>query len=286
MSEKFDNALNEIFECSRGAFSVVTHDENKKSQLTFVGPEQEIAEELIPDIDLRVGNKKEIEKTAGTEQVAVRRWPDGAKIDLTIGYKKKKGQKSSELRMYLNKEFKPAPGINWCVFDRGGELWVGQFSSNAFQIGASQPEKLSKSIRPQLEPELDDFQETVNAPDIKSVQSVLTRWKRNPKVAAEALRNAKFRCEVFPDLKTFNVKGGNRPFMEAHHLVPMKVQSEFQVSLDQSPNICCLNPLSHRMLHHAAYNEIKNAITRLCYPRVDFLKELGLSADDVLGFYS
>ncbi|MDG5751059.1 hypothetical protein P8R33_08080 [Qipengyuania sp. XHP0211] len=286
MSEKFDSALKEIFECSRGAFSVVTADENKKSQLTFVGPEQDIAEELIPDIELRVGNKNEIEAAAGSKQVKVRRWPDGAEIDLTVGYKKKKGQKSNELRMYLNRDFKPAPGINWCVFDRDGQLWVGQFSPNAFQLGVNAPEKLTKSIRPLLEPELDDFQETVNSPDVKSVQSVLTRWKRNPKVAAEALSRAKYECEIFPDLQTFKIKGKNRPFMEAHHLIPMKVQPEFEVSLDQTVNICCLNPLSHRMLHHAEYEEIKDVVSKLCGAREDFLKELGISSDDVLGFYS
>jgi hypothetical protein len=51
-------------------------------------------------------------------------------------------------------------------------------------------------------------------------------------------------------------------------------------------NICCLNPLSHRMLHHADYKEIKDVIVRLCEPRADFLTTIGLVADDVLEFYS
>lgn len=286
MSEKFDSALREIFECDRGAYSVITADENKKSQLTFVGPEQTIAEDLIADIDLRVGNLKQIKESSGSEKVAVRRWPDGALIELAIGYKRKKGEKSNELRMYLTREFKPSPGVNWCIFDRGGELWLGQFSPTAFQLGTTATENLTKSIRPRLEPELDDFQETINSRDIKSVQSVLTRWKRNPKVAAAALKSANYTCEINPEIQTFNIKGRKRPFMEAHHLVPMKLQAEFEITLDQTQNICCLNPLSHRMLHHAAYADIKNAVKNLCETRIEFLELIDLSVDDVLGFYA
>lgn len=287
MSEKFDKSLREIFECVRGAYSQVTFDENRKSQLTFVGPEQEIAEALIADIDLRVGNKKEIAETAGSEQVLVRRWPDGEQISLTIGYKKNtKGEKSNELRMYLNTDFKPAAGINWCVFEREGELWVGQFSPNAFQIGNETPERLTKPSRPILEPELDDFQELINSQDPKTVQSVLTRWKRNPKVAAEALAKAGYTCEIFPAIATFNVKGRKKPFMEAHHLIPMKMQADFTKSLDVSENICCLNPLSHRMLHHAGYEDIKEHLKTLADKHTDFLKTIGLSSNDVLEFYA
>lgn len=286
MSEKFDDSLREIFDCSRGAYSVVTADEHKKSQLTFVGPEQEIAEDLIRDIELRVGNKKEIAATAGAEQVKVKRWPDGQTIELTIGYKKKNGEKSNELRMYLNRDFKPSPGTNWCVFERQGELWVGQFTSNAFQISASAPENLSSPVRASLEPELDDYQEAINLADPKSVQSVLTRWKRNPKVAAEALKAAGYVCEILPQLQTFRVKGTARPFMEAHHLVPMKVQADFATSLDQGSNICCLNPLSHRMLHHASYSDIKDVVKKLCVPRSEFLEQIGLKTEDVLSFYA
>ncbi|NJR13203.1 MAG: hypothetical protein HC779_01420 [Phyllobacteriaceae bacterium] len=47
MGAKFGPELTAFFECDEGAYSVITEDEYKKSQVTFVGPEQELAESFL-----------------------------------------------------------------------------------------------------------------------------------------------------------------------------------------------------------------------------------------------
>lgn len=286
-SFKFDDALLGIFECSRGGFSKVTENEFDKSQVTLVGIEQEIVESLVADIALRYGDKAQIKELAGSEQVTVRRWPDGEQINVTLYYKPEKDNSgpTNELRMYLNKSFKPEPGVNWCIFDRDTELWIGQFSDDAFEL-PSNPVSLVKALRPQLEPETDDYQAAINSGSPESVQSVVTKWKRNPKIGARAIKSAGYKCEVEPEAPTFNSRYTGKPFMEAHHLVPMKVQSDFKgVNLDSTGNICSLGPMAHRKIHFAPLADIVDSIASLHDRKKDFMDELGISVDDLIKIY-
>lgn len=285
-SSRFGPDLLNIFNCSVGAYSIITADEYNKSQLTLVGPEQQIAEEMIADIGQRVGNKKEVAQALGRSHVAVRRWPDGELIDMTIAYKKKRnGQKSNELRMYLNRAFKPSPDNNWCIFVKDGELWIGQFKDDAFDV------KLPKfgadaEVRKNLEPEEDDFQARTNGGAPESVQSVLTRWKRNPKIAARAIKIADYKCEIDPNSPSFTSKNTNKPFMEAHHLVPMGLQGDFPlVSLDDVRNICSLSPTNHRKLHYANLSDIEDDLKRLADIKSEFLNGINMTEAQLIEIY-
>lgn len=65
--------------------------------------------------------------------------------------------------------------------------------------------------------------------------------------------------------------------MEGHHLIPMKKQSEFDVSLDVYANIICLCPICHRLLHYGITSEkeyladklFENRQTRLIHSGID-----------------
>lgn len=76
---------------------------------------------------------------------------------------------------------------------------------------------------------------------------------RDPKVAAQALYNAEFKCQINPNHETFISKTSNQPYVEAHHLVPLGLQDEFTFSLDILPNIIVLCPTCHRLLHHGTW---------------------------------
>ena len=41
-------------------------------------------------------------------------------------------------------------------------------------------------------------------------------------------------------------------FTEAHHLIPMAGQADFENSLDQEQNIVCLCPNCHKAIHYGA----------------------------------
>ncbi|MBY0001439.1 HNH endonuclease [Priestia aryabhattai] len=51
--------------------------------------------------------------------------------------------------------------------------------------------------------------------------------------------------------------------MEAHHLIPMKKQNDYQNSIDVDGNIICLCPTCHRKIHVG--NNNKKELIKLLY---------------------
>ncbi|WP_163530749.1 DUF3578 domain-containing protein [Halobacillus ihumii] len=107
-------------------------------------------------------------------------------------------------------------------------------------------------------------------------QSGEVSWPRNAAIAAEAIRRAHYQCELAPSIPAFTSKHTGQPFMEAHHLVPMHLQSYFEVSLDRAENIVCLSPYAHRLVHHALDIEREIALKKLFQERMEGLKQVGI----------
>jgi 5-methylcytosine-specific restriction protein A len=76
-------------------------------------------------------------------------------------------------------------------------------------------------------------------------------WPRDSRVAASALENSNYSCETDPNHQTFKSLKSGHQFMEAHHLIPMGLQDEFENSLDVPENIISLCPNCHRAFHNA-----------------------------------
>ena len=107
-----------------------------------------------------------------------------------------------------------------------------------------------------------------------------TKFQRNVKMAKLALENANFTCEADCDNKTFISAASNKPYMEAHHLIPMPCSSlyydRYHVQLDRPENIVSLCPLCHRAIHFGS-EEIKTKILRLLFnKRKDKLRSLNI----------
>lgn len=83
-----------------------------------------------------------------------------------------------------------------------------------------------------------------------------TLYKRNPVKAINALKNADYKCEYCNEHKTFIRKGSGLPYTEPHHLVPMKAQKDFNVSLDVENNIVSLCSNCHNLIHYGKDAEI------------------------------
>jgi 5-methylcytosine-specific restriction protein A len=114
-----------------------------------------------------------------------------------------------------------------------------------------------------------------------------TGYKRDPEVAAAALKKANFKCEIDHDHETFTSNATKLPYVEAHHLIPMSKQSNFKVSLDVTANIAALCPMCHRLLHHGMIGNKKKHILSLLEQRTDRLKEKKIELDgrELLGYY-
>lgn len=285
MSEEFSKSMKVFFGADRGGYSVVTKNEYEKSQITFVGPEQDLAEAVLgSQLDDRHGSVGAIQGRGIDPDLEYRLYPSGKVIRLTTSYKTNKPR---ELRLYLRAgQFKPDRGWYWGIFERAGTLWLCEMSSDLLnKINSNSIDLEDRGEN--LEPEEDGFQEDLNGktPPEKQKNEVYA-YGRNRKFALQAIQKAKFSCELFPEYPTFLSRASGMNFMEAHHLIPMKFQPSFNVSLDVPDNICCLNPLSHRLVHFGSFVAFEERMTSLVKLRSDFIKSVGWIEDDVLALYA
>lgn len=282
MGEYFSANMKQYFGTLSGAFSVVTKDEFNKSQITFVGPEKKIAESFFGDrLENHHGSIEAIKAAGYDPEVQFRKFPDGEIISLTVSYKT---GKPNELRFYLRQAFKPLAGEFWGLFVKNNEIWICHFSE-WMRCEIESGRFLVQSRSEILEPDDDDFQLLANGSPPGQVQSVVMKWKRDPSVASRALAHASYSCELFPKYPTFISRNSNKPFLEAHHLIPMREQKSFEVNLDTPQNICVLSPFAHRKIHHAAFDVILPDLKQLITKRAELLEQLSLIVDDVLGLY-
>lgn len=110
-------------------------------------------------------------------------------------------------------------------------------------------------------------------------------FKRDRQVAINALNHASFKCEIDSPHKTFIRKKDGLPYMEAHHLIPMAFQNEFEYSLDIEENIVSLCSNCHNEIHYGKNN--KELITALYNKREKLLKakKLDISLEKLLSYY-
>lgn len=110
----------------------------------------------------------------------------------------------------------------------------------------------------------------------------------HPEFAAYCLAQAGYTCEVNANHTTFTSKASGNNYLEAHHLVPLKYQSDFEFALDNPANIVALCPNCHRLLHHATVDEKQSCLRQLLTEeRIRNLRgrRIDVTVDDILGYY-
>lgn len=112
-------------------------------------------------------------------------------------------------------------------------------------------------------------------------------WKRDPRVAKNALVKADYSCILDSNHKTFTSRATSENYVEAHHLVPMGLQGQFDVSLDVPGNVVALCPNCHRLLHQGEKSETTGPITTLFGKREAALRGHGIviSLEELLKLY-
>ena len=99
-------------------------------------------------------------------------------------------------------------------------------------------------------------------------------WQRNGGLAAKS--REKGVCELCGTENTFP-KDDGRQYFEGHHLVPMKCQGLFRVSLDVPANVVCLCPQCHRLMHYGQRAVRKLAAEKLYVARSEALNSAGIA---------
>ncbi len=110
----------------------------------------------------------------------------------------------------------------------------------------------------------------------KRETSTNSSWVRDANISYTALDNANFKCENDENHVTFiSDKTGNQ-FVEAHHLIPMEFQGEFEVSIDVPENIISLCPNCHRAFHNSEKGYKESLISKFYDSRKYLLRKRSL----------
>ncbi len=106
-----------------------------------------------------------------------------------------------------------------------------------------------------------DLDKPVEASEPQIVEE--SRYKRSSIIKTQSIKAAHFMCEADKNHVTFTAKSSNKQYMEAHHLIPITNQKEFEFSLDIYANIVSLCPICHRLLHYGIEKEKRILLEQL-----------------------
>lgn len=102
-----------------------------------------------------------------------------------------------------------------------------------------------------------------NAVQYKEINGAL-RYIRDKRLHSTVIEDLDYKCNYRNEHETFSSRYGNR-FMEGHHLIPLKYQSQFgSFRLDRYENIVSLCPICHSAIHYGN-DEIKRTILEDLY---------------------
>ena len=110
----------------------------------------------------------------------------------------------------------------------------------------------------------------------KTVTTSSTQWRRNQIIITQVIEGAQYQCEHNPAHMTFIARSTGQAYMEGHHLIPMKYQSQFDCGIDVYANVVCLCPTCHRLLHFGRDTERRHAVEQLFDLRSERLIHSGI----------
>lgn len=139
-----------------------------------------------------------------------------------------------------------------------------------------------------INPKTINIKKIKKAPPQKISMKQSEKYKRDPEIAYVAKVLSNFECEIDNNHKTFINKFSGKQYMEAHHIVPMMEQDNFEYSLDCLANIISVCPNCHKALHNAEYEFKKKMLIPLFEKRKKKLFEnnIKLTLEDILKIYN
>lgn len=271
---KFGSIQKKKFGTDIGAYSIVTDREYYDGQITFTDFESEMVVSHFGKENLQVGNVRSNSDLSSKE---FRLFPGGETIHLNIVYPK---PEKTELRLYISAKagFKPDGGKIWFMFVKGGDIWIGAMAESEWRSESSELK----------EDESDEiYQSFVNDTDTVRISKLKERdiYARDRNIAIKRMELSGFTCEFDSSHKLFVSRFTKKPYLEAHHLVPIGLQGDFKKPLDIVHNVFCLCPFCHRAVHHADETFARSILSKLASKR-PILKEYALSVPELLSLYA
>jgi hypothetical protein len=104
----------------------------------------------------------------------------------------------------------------------------------------------------------------------------ITRYKTNSRIAKTAIDLSNYKCLYNDSHETFISKIG-KPYMEAHHLIPMAAQKDFDINIDRIENIVSLCPICHSAIHLGDQDLILELLKKIYDIKESELKRVGIN---------
>lgn len=272
---KFNSPQFENFGTYDGTYSVVTEREHYDSQITATDDETILLNNFFGLENIHIGR---VNSDRDQARQRFRLYPSGEHIYLNLVYPK---PGKSELRLYLSQRagFKPESGEIWFLFLSDNDLWIGAMSRIVWEANS------------QIFTNDDDdfyYQSLLQANDEVVISKLSERhvYKRNRNLAIQQMDAANFQCENDRNHQLFTSNATSKPYLEAHHLVPMSMQKCFSFPLDNYQNIYCLCPNCHRAIHHATPDYKKSIINNLVSSRSAALQMVGNDISNLYNIYA
>lgn len=117
-----------------------------------------------------------------------------------------------------------------------------------------------------------------NKPDHKTVNNKKI-WIRNPKYASESIASVHYLCEFDNQHQHFISKFSQKNYVEAHHLIPVSFQGQFNSSLDVHANIVSLCLVCHKKIHFGRFADKKEILDKLFNTRKGRLAVSGINVE-------
>ncbi|MDE6441999.1 MAG: HNH endonuclease [Clostridia bacterium] len=100
------------------------------------------------------------------------------------------------------------------------------------------------------------------------------QYSKNPLLGKCAIKLADYKCQMATDHSSFLSGKTRKPYMEAHHLIPICFQQEmwdkYRVNIDCVENLISLCPTCHKAIHYGA-KEVKiqllEELYKMCTPK-------------------
>lgn len=163
-------------------------------------------------------------------------------------------------------------------------LFYQQFNNGLFQFYKGRRDDLT--FLTESTPEyITSIDKPIEVPDFDIIEGAKI-YRRNKNVVINALKAANYLCEGHCKNILFTKRNTNQFYTEAHHLIPLHFQENFNHSLDVEANVVSLCPMCHRLLHYGQENF--NLLESLFSQRVDRLKKCGIDItfEELLSFYN
>ncbi len=272
---RFGPVQKSFFNATDGAYSIVTEREVYDSQITLTGEEVELVQKHFGSAGIHHGNVRSNKEAALKTFTIYKQGAATKQIQLNLVFCK---DDKSELRLYLRgKVFKPSPKSIWFLFLSNGALVIGAMAEDQWR-------SLGREDIDDDDYIADIYQEPKPIQYVQSSAGLI--FKRDPKLAVIRFKLANYKCEINSEHKLFKSRATGLPFLEAHHLLPIKYQQTFKDSLDVKENIVALCPFCHRLIHHATVSETRPLLDNLIVSRSAISKRFKVSQTMLYRFYN